>query len=233
MKQSESIKEIATALSSFQGEITSVSKDSVNPFFKMKYASLSAVWDTIKKPLTDNGLSVTQVALPITEDGRIILETMLMHSSGEWISGSLPIKPVKDDPQGLGSAITYARRYAISGLLGIVADEDDDGETHRTTQSPTKQQPKPSTATTEPEKAVQEELQKAGVESEVESVEKIPQTAVEFYNWLLTLPKGKTQNKTWFLKVTGTKEEELATPDGVRHAYDWMQEHLKGNYEKT
>jgi len=231
MLKSENIGELTKALVIMQGQLKPVARDAVNPFFKSRYTTLDSIWGNCRPCLVANELAISQTIG--TYDGKMSLETILFHSSGQYIGNSFELPCKIDNMQMLGSAITYARRYAISGLLGIVADEDDDGETHRTTQSPTKQQPKPSTATTEPEKAVQEELQKAGVESEVESVEKIPQTAVEFYNWLLTLPKGKTQNKTWFLKVTGTKEEELATPDGVRHAYDWMQEHLKGNYEKT
>jgi len=126
MNQSEQINELAVALSKFQGEMTSVKKDAVNPFFKSKYATLDTIWEAIRKPLSDNGLSVIQT-LGIGE-GFTTLGTKLLHTSGQWVEGSMPLNPEKDTPQGLGSAITYARRYSLSAILGIVVDEDDDAE---------------------------------------------------------------------------------------------------------
>jgi len=125
--RSESVKEIATALSNFQGKMAAVKKDSVNPFYKSKYASLDTIWETIRKPLSENGLSVAQT-MNLIED-KSVLETTLYHTSGEWISGTQLVNPVKNDPQGLGSAITYARRYSLSAILGLVSDDDDDANT--------------------------------------------------------------------------------------------------------
>jgi hypothetical protein len=125
--RSESVKEIATALSNFQGKMTAVKKDSVNPFYKSKYASLDTIWEYIRKPLSENGLSVAQTMNLI--EGNSVLETTLYHTSGEWISGTQLVNPVKNDPQGLGSAITYARRYSLSAILGLVSDDDDDANT--------------------------------------------------------------------------------------------------------
>ena len=125
--RSESTKEIATALSNFQGKMTAVKKDATNPFYKSKYATLDTIWDTIRKPLSENGLSVAQTMNLI--DGKSVLETTLYHTSGEWISGTQLVNPVKDDPQGLGSAITYARRYSLSAILGLLSDDDDDANT--------------------------------------------------------------------------------------------------------
>lgn len=123
--KSESIKELATALSKAQALMEGAKKDAENPYFHSKYANLEAVWECARKPLTDNGLSVVQ--LPGKSELGHFLETTLMHSSGEFISGRMFICPVKDDPQGIGSAITYARRYSLMSALGI-APEDDDGE---------------------------------------------------------------------------------------------------------
>lgn len=137
MNKSESITELSKALNKFQGEVGSIKKDSVNPFFKSKYAGLSAIWDVIRPLLKANGLSVIQGGLAPQEHqddqgdwwtGILQMETTIIHSSGEWISTVIPMKPKQDDPQGMGSAITYARRYGISAMLGIVADEDDDAE---------------------------------------------------------------------------------------------------------
>ena len=123
-KKSESIKELAVGLTKAQGAFNHAKKDVSNPFFKSKYADLASIIDAAKKPLADNGLSVVQV-VDVTEAGIMVLETMLMHVSGEWISGKYPINPVKSDPQSVGSAITYARRYAFSAITGIAADDDD------------------------------------------------------------------------------------------------------------
>ena len=124
MCKSESIKELATALSKAQGSFDHAKKDVENGFFKSKYADLASVIDAAKKPLADNGLSVAQV-VDMSEAGDLVLETILMHTSGEFIGGRYPIRPVKTDPQSVGSAITYARRYAFSSITGIAADDDD------------------------------------------------------------------------------------------------------------
>lgn len=124
MNHSEQINEIAAALSKAQAVIAGAVKDSVNPHFKSAYADLASVWEACRKPLTDHGLSVAQTAA--TEDGRVGVTTLLMHASGQWISDTLVMKPTKDDPQGVGSCITYARRYALAAMVGV-APEDDDG----------------------------------------------------------------------------------------------------------
>lgn len=122
MQKSESIKQIATALITFHVKVNKIPKDSSNPFFKSKYASLSAILDAITDPLNESGLSFCQ--FPSGEHG---LTTILMHTSGEWISSEYSMRPSKDDPQGVGSAITYQRRYALAAILGLNIDEDDDG----------------------------------------------------------------------------------------------------------
>lgn len=124
--QSETIGKIAEALSKAQGQMKGAVKDSTNPFFKQKYADLASVWEACREPLSKNNLSVTQTTR-ITDAGEPVIITTLMHSSGEWISGELLVKPIKTDPQSIGSAITYGRRYALSAMVGI-APEDDDAE---------------------------------------------------------------------------------------------------------
>ena len=122
MERSESIKELAAALCAFQSSVETIRKSDTNPFFKSKYASLSSILDVIKAPLAENGLSFVQ--FPSGDYG---LTTMLMHTSGEWISDTYRMRPTKDDPQGAGSVITYQRRYALGAILGLNIDEDDDG----------------------------------------------------------------------------------------------------------
>lgn len=119
MKQSEKIENLAKALCKFQSQMEAITKDATNPFYKSKYATLDAIWSAIRKPLTDNELSVTQ--LP-DEDG---LTTVLLHTSGEYISSTAKIH-MGNKPQEQGSAYTYMRRYALSAILGLVTDEDDD-----------------------------------------------------------------------------------------------------------
>ena len=126
MQMSETINELATALAKAQATIKPASKDSVNPHFKSKYADLGAVWDACRKPLTDNGLSVVQLPTDAGE-GRVGLTSMLIHSSGQYISCCYSTKLRQDDAQSVGSALTYLRRYGLASLIGIVADEDDDG----------------------------------------------------------------------------------------------------------
>jgi hypothetical protein len=125
MKKSNSIKEIASAMTKAQAEMSGAKKGAVNPFFKSKYADLNSVVDAVRIPFSDNGLSYSQ--FPLFEEGRVGVETILMHESGEWISSILMLPMVKQDPQAAGSAITYARRYALQSIAGIPS-EDDDGQ---------------------------------------------------------------------------------------------------------
>jgi|SRR6185312_8155218 len=125
MEKSNSIKEIAKALILFHTKVEIVKKDATNPFFKSKYASLSNILDAIQIPLEESGLAFTQ--FPTGENG---LTTILMHGeSGEYIQSDYTMQPVKNDPQGKGSVITYQRRYALSSILGLNIDEDDDANT--------------------------------------------------------------------------------------------------------
>ncbi len=123
MDKSESIKSLAEALNKAQDEMGGAAKDATNPFFKSKYADLSSVVQAIKQPFADNGLSYSQ--LPLFEDGRVGVETILMHISGEWMAGKLLLPVTKQDPQAAGSAITYARRYALQAMAGIPSEDDD------------------------------------------------------------------------------------------------------------
>ncbi len=126
MQTSETITNLAMALAKAQAQIKPASKDATNPHFKSRYADLPAVWEACRKPLTDNGLSVVQMPVDAGE-GRVGLTSVLMHSSGQYISSTVSTKLTQDSAQGLGSALTYLRRYALAALVGIVADEDDDG----------------------------------------------------------------------------------------------------------
>ena len=123
--QSDQINELATALAKAQGEMNPAIKDSKNPFFKSNYADLASVWNACREVLSKNGLAVIQGM--DMKDGQSVLITTLAHSSGQWTRSLLPILNEKGNAQGLGSAITYMRRYALSAIAGVTCDEDDDG----------------------------------------------------------------------------------------------------------
>ncbi len=127
MNKSETIGKIAEALAIAQGMMEGAKKDSTNPFFKTKYSDLASVWEACRQPLSKNGLSVSQI-VNSADDGSPAITTILMHSSGEWLSGELVMRITKIDPQTIGSATTYGRRYALAAIVGI-APEDDDAET--------------------------------------------------------------------------------------------------------
>lgn len=125
MKMSGSIAELAQALAKAQGQIDDASKNGINPHFRSKYADLAAVRSVIREPLAANGIAIVQ--MPRTLEGAVEVETMLVHESGEYIAETLSIPVGKWDAHGIGSGITYARRYGLLSILGVAAGEDDDG----------------------------------------------------------------------------------------------------------
>ena len=123
MDRSDETAELFAALSKAQGEIHDATKGAENPYFKSKYADLSAVRSVIQGPISRHGLGIIQ--RPTTVDGGVVVETMLTHQSGQYISNKLFMPAGKQDPHGLGSAITYARRYSIMSMLCLAAEDDD------------------------------------------------------------------------------------------------------------
>lgn len=123
MERSESIKSLAAAMCKAQGEMGGAVKGKDNPFFKSKYADLSSVVQAVKEPFANNGLSYVQ--FPIHDGDRVGVETILMHDSGEFLTGSFTVKATKQDAQGAGSVLTYCRRYSLQALAGIPSDDDD------------------------------------------------------------------------------------------------------------
>lgn len=132
--QSENIGELAAALAKAQAAIPPVRKDKTAKIptkagssYSYSYSDLAGIWDAIRSPLSDNGLSVVQ--MPGQSDGWVSVETMLMHASGQWISSTVSARTGDTTPQAIGSAITYLRRYALGPMIGVVSDDDDDGNT--------------------------------------------------------------------------------------------------------
>lgn len=150
MTRSEQINELAVALTKAQRTMKGAAKDSENPHFRSKYADLASVWDACREPLTANGLSVVQSPRLISAgDGQwlVEVETTLLHTSGQFMADALAVPVTKADAQGAGSAITYARRYALAAFVGV-APEDDDGNAASATNGHSKAAapaPKPAT----------------------------------------------------------------------------------------
>lgn len=132
--KSEQIGELGKALVLAQSQIKHAIKDSANPFFKSKYADLTSVWEACREALNKNGLSIVQTidcgATTFDSQNRTSIEsnvliTTLLHTSGQWIEGRCPLLNSKGDMQGLGSAISYARRYGLAAIIGVTAEDDD------------------------------------------------------------------------------------------------------------
>lgn len=143
MNKSESIQLLATALSKAQAEMPAIKFDSKNPFLKNDYASLGAIIAGARPVIAKHGLSVSQ--LTFGEDGVAGVETVLMHTSGEWISSSISM-PVgeekgKSSAQVAGSIVTYLRRYSLASILGIYSDDDGDGNKPEPTRKPARTKP--------------------------------------------------------------------------------------------
>lgn len=139
--QSQELNELAKALCKAQAGMSSARMDGSNPHFRSSYATLDNIWQAARKPLTDNGLSVSQTLTPDN-----VLITTLLHESGQWLRSYFRLNPVKNDPQGVGSALTYGRRYSLAAIVGIAqSDEDDDGEAaSKPAKNKQSESPKPS-----------------------------------------------------------------------------------------
>ena len=121
---SSQIDAISAALAKAQGQIANPTKDSINPHFKAQYADLSSGLNAIRSALSANALAIVQTT---RMDGEMLmLHTMLAHGSGQWIGSQWPVIKLPAPPQGIGSALTYARRYTLFALVGIAGEEDDD-----------------------------------------------------------------------------------------------------------
>jgi hypothetical protein len=160
VNKSESIGELAAALAKAQGAMGAAKKGAANPYFKSSYADLADIVAAIKEPLSVNGLAYAQTT-DVSDSWDVSVETMLLHSSGQWISGTLTMKPTKSDPQGIGSCITYARRYGLQAMVGIPA-EDDDANAASGNSMPTPEQAKRDAAILQPEKAASQRFRTAG-----------------------------------------------------------------------
>nr|DAY19840.1 MAG TPA: ERF superfamily protein [Caudoviricetes sp.] len=206
MKKSETLTEFSKAFAKTQQEMKQPLKDANNPFFKSKYVPLENVVEAITESASKNGLSFTQ--FPSSDEaGNVTVGTLVMHSSGEWIEyDPIKMKPVKNDPQSIGSAITYAKRYALSAIFGITSDQDDDG--NEATQTKKQQSKK----TNDP----------------VISVEKANYYLKEIA--AISTEKGKEDDSIvkWFLNHLGVVDYKMIKQSQIEDA-DMLLGKLKGN----
>jgi hypothetical protein len=124
-RKSLTIGALGAAMAKAQLELKNPPKDSVNPHYKSRYADLATVRDVVVPVLAKHGLAVMQ--LPSEFGGAVALTTLLTHTSGEWVESTVCLRSPKSDPQGVGSALTYLRRYSLQALAGVAAEDDDDG----------------------------------------------------------------------------------------------------------
>lgn len=149
MKTSETVSKISAALLKAQRAITCAAKDATNPHFKNKYADLPAVINAIKPALNDAGIMFMQTPSP-SDTGSLALTTRLVHESGEWMEDTATVPLPKNDPQGYGSAMTYARRYSLAAITGLYQDDDDGNAASQPKPAASSYSPPPAKETPKP-----------------------------------------------------------------------------------
>lgn len=210
MNKSESIKELAIALSKAQAEMPPAEMKSVNPFFKSKYADLGSVIKSASPVLAKHGLSISQ--MPISDNGDIGLTTILMHSSGEWLESTI-FMPLGEESgrsaaQSAGSIITYLRRYSFASVLGMYADEDTDGNappTQKKSQPAKKAEPKTNG-----------NIFKAVVEAGLSENEIAAKNALQ--NYCKTGYDTQEKANNWMKAYRGWKDSGLTTVEAAEKA---------------
>lgn len=154
MNKSEQTNELSAAMAKAQAEMKIAEKNGLNPHFKNHFSTIADIWKASVPALSKNGLSVVQ-STEATDDGRCFLVTLLLHTSGQWISGRYPIISMKQDPQSLKSAITYAKRATWDAMVGLASEEDDDdgnaaSESEQKRAAPASKSPNPQQGSGDP-----------------------------------------------------------------------------------
>ena len=211
------ISNLITSLIKAQKEFKPLIKGSTNPFFKTKYADLEACWNSVKEALLNNGLTIYSTTH--ISEGKNVLDTYLVHESGESIHSEYLIIPVKNDPQSEGSALTYARRYSLSALLTLVSESDDDGNAGSKSKTDTKSSPRgtqtPTTTT--------------GTTTESKDDNLI--TRGKYYHVLLS-DNGivtEEQRHAWQLQMIGKESFKEFTIEDIEKAIDILKSNPETN----
>jgi hypothetical protein len=143
-QSSETIGQLAGALAAAQNEFGELAKNKENPYYRSRYLDLQALVEATRPVLGKHGLMVLQTSMP-TRGDQVHLRTVLYHESGEWMADEICLAPEKTSPQAIGSALTYARRYAWMTITGAVAEDDDDGNAASTPKRRSEKPPPPKT----------------------------------------------------------------------------------------
>lgn len=167
---SDSIAEIAKALSKAAAGVTPALRKNENPFFKSQYADLKEIDHSIRKALIENELAISQIVIPMSQMPHLV--TILMHSSGEWVKSYYPITYDKTTPQAIGSGVTYARRYSLAAIMNVVTEDDDaEAATKRDSlQKPIEKPTEKPKVTLTPKALLLEKMNKAGDLLELQSI---------------------------------------------------------------
>jgi hypothetical protein len=216
---SESTVELATAMLKVQASLQPAVKDQENSFSRSRYATLNSVMDSCRQALLANGIWLTQY--PVAgQEGHLGLVTKIVHAqSGQWQASLLHMPLPKSDPQGYGSAMTYSRRYALSALLGIVTEEDDDGNAASRRQSspvshPVQRTPDKLKRPAQEAQETQEAIAPAGSRDAIEAIAAMPKldgveySGGELNGRRLVIAAGKTYNKKKLLAQSGFQWNE-------------------------
>ena len=207
MKKSDSIVEIAKALAEFRKDLKQPAKDANNPFFKSKYTTLDKVIEAIDETAPNHDLSFTQWAVS-NEQGNVGVETLLLHSSGEFIHyDALYMKPEKNTPQSIGSCLTYSRRYSISAIFGITSDEDDDGNQATGNNQPKRQYNKQQSNRNAQQKNNQMETQDKG------KLELTKQKATDLADVINSQDNADPNNPTTQAQILSAYLKKIGTDD--------------------
>lgn len=230
--------ELAKALVKAQGAMPKLIRDSKNPFHKNTYASLAAVIDTIRKPLADSGLALYQSATTATNDAGhpiVIVRSLLIHESGEYIEDELPMPVTKNDAQGIGSAITYGRRYAAMAMCGLAPDDDDGNEAsgNQPTAQANGKAPKPQTKQLNPD-AVRKVFHASGNELFGGEWDTLRSSVVKHY--CETKTSGNIRGSSKELSTEELSALASSFVDGAGYWKKWLKDHMthaNGNGEKA
>jgi hypothetical protein len=200
LEHSADIGQLAVALAAAQGKFDRIVKDTANPFFKSKYATLASIIDGTRKALADVKIAVVQAVE--FEANLCSVTTILFHESGQWMRGTIAMPVAKLDPQGVGSASTYARRYGLSAFVNVAADDDDDGDGNAASK-PVQNQ----TASVDPK-----ELKKRG--DDIAKADTLVQAKAEFggaFKWAA----GDTEAQKFLTAIWEGQKSKFASMAGV------------------
>ena len=210
MKTSESIEHLATALAAAQGVLKNPPKNKINPHFKSRYADLSDGLDVIRECYSQHGLAFIQGTSIV--DGIIVLNTRIVHKSGQWTESDYPVGGL-GRPQEMGSAMTYARRYALFGLVGVAGEDDDDGNAAQSAE----------TAPVKSVKAAPKQMEPGLTPDDSEKLMGVIKGAMDFCETAPQLSDWATENKDKIAMLLPVHRKDL------QDHYKSRRDALKGN----